>query len=245
MTTPLIRPDHKAIRAYRDKLALFAHHGASHEGAVADAFKGLLEAAAAPRKWVLIQQNPCTTAAGQKVRPDGELRDEWNIPRGFWEAKDSADDLDAEVRAKIAKGYPLRNTIFEDTRRAILFQNGREAQKADLTNPAETAALLNSFFQHDQPEFERFNQAANEFFQQVPNLADGLKAKIADAHQSNPPFQASFEGFLDRSSIDPELDDFGARDRIDPPFKVRPPVRRRRQATHPLRTPRSPAGRVQ
>ena len=38
--------------------------------------------------------------------------------RGFWEAKDTDDDLDAEISKKIAKGYPLVNTIFEDTQRA-------------------------------------------------------------------------------------------------------------------------------
>jgi hypothetical protein len=34
--------------------------------------------------------------------------------------------LDVEISKKIAKGYPLTNTIFEDTRAAVLFQNGKE-----------------------------------------------------------------------------------------------------------------------
>jgi len=47
--------------------------------------------------------------------PDGTLRDIFSR-RGFCEAKDTHDDLDAEISKKIAKGYPLVNTIFEDTR---------------------------------------------------------------------------------------------------------------------------------
>ena len=52
------------------------------------------------------------------------MRDEFNLHRGYWEAKDTDDVLTAEIQKKAAKGYPLFNTIFEDTRRAVLFQNG-------------------------------------------------------------------------------------------------------------------------
>jgi hypothetical protein len=36
------------------------------------------------------------------------------LHRGYWEAKDSDGKLDSEIKKKIAKGYPLTNTIFED-----------------------------------------------------------------------------------------------------------------------------------
>ena len=68
---------------------------------------------------------------GRTVRPDGTFRDEWHLPCGYWEAKDTDDDLDAEIGKKIAKGYPLGNTIFEDTRQAVLYQNGQRG----LPNP--------------------------------------------------------------------------------------------------------------
>ena len=29
------------------------------------------------------------------------------LPRGYWEAKDTQDDLETEIRKKKAKGYPL------------------------------------------------------------------------------------------------------------------------------------------
>jgi hypothetical protein len=56
--------------------------------------------------------------------------DSFKIPRGYWEAKDTNDDLDTEIKAKIARGYPLTNIIFEDTRWAVLYQNGRPAFEA-------------------------------------------------------------------------------------------------------------------
>ncbi len=41
-----------------------------------------------------------TRIRGKQVRPDGTLRDDFNLHRGYWEAKDTADKLDAEIRKK-------------------------------------------------------------------------------------------------------------------------------------------------
>jgi hypothetical protein len=43
-----------------------------------------------------------------------------HLHRGYREAKDTDDKLEGEIKKKIAKGYPLTNTIFEDTRQAVL-----------------------------------------------------------------------------------------------------------------------------
>jgi hypothetical protein len=51
---------------------------------------------------------------------------QWLFPTGYWEAKDSEDKLDEEIRNKISAGYPTSNIIFEDTREGVLYQNGRE-----------------------------------------------------------------------------------------------------------------------
>ena len=37
-----------------------------------------------------------------------------------WRISPNPVKLDAEISKKIAKGYPLTNTIFEDTRRGVL-----------------------------------------------------------------------------------------------------------------------------
>ena len=37
---------------------------------------------------------------------------------GYWEAKDSHDDLDAEIQAKFNRGYPKDNIVFEDSETA-------------------------------------------------------------------------------------------------------------------------------
>ena len=101
-----------------------------------------------------------------------------------------------EITAKIAKGYPLSNTIFEDTRRAVLFQGGNERYRFDITDKKQIAALLNEFYAYTEPEIENFQQAVEEFKDRVPELAKGLVAKLDEAHKSNKKFQAAFESFL-------------------------------------------------
>jgi hypothetical protein len=42
------------------------------------------------------------------------------VPFGYWEAKDTNDVLDEEIRKKTAAGYPRDNIIYEDTDSAVL-----------------------------------------------------------------------------------------------------------------------------
>ena len=59
--------------------------------------------------------------------PDGTVRDEFRLARGWWEAKDTSDKLGFEIQKKLKAGYPARNTIFEDTQTAVLYQDRAEA----------------------------------------------------------------------------------------------------------------------
>ncbi len=131
------------------------------------------------------------------VFPDGTLREVlFETRRGYWEAKDTDDDLDEEISKKIAKGYPLNNTIFEDTRQAVLFQGGRERDRFDIADPKQLSALLNEFYAWTDPEIENFQQAVEEFKTRVPELAARLVVILNEAHQKNKKFQAAFDGFF-------------------------------------------------
>ena len=49
--------------------------------------------------------------------PDGTLCDGFNLHRGYWEAKDTDDHLDAELAKKIKKGYSLTKSLSRKLRR--------------------------------------------------------------------------------------------------------------------------------
>jgi predicted helicase len=206
MTTPAIKPAHKAIKTYYEALAAYQRQDVEHETALRSAFQNLLEQCGRQHGWTLIPELS-DKAAGKDIRPDGTFRDDFYITRGHWEAKDSHDNLETEIKKKIAKGYPTGNIIFEDTQHAQLYQNGEQAMVVDLTNAQQLADLLNAFFAYTEPAHEDFGKAIDEFKERVPDLARGLVEKINAAHQENPKFIAAFGTFFElcRSSLNPNL----------------------------------------
>ncbi len=207
-----LKPGHKAIQQYHAALQIYSGQHVEHEGALETAFQRLLgDTARDVKGWTLIPKQSMKVG-GRTIIPDGTLRDDF-LRRGYWEAKDTHDDLDAEIRKKIDKGYPLSNIIFEDTRQAVLFQGRRERARYDLTNPQKVADLLNDFYAYAEPDIEGFDQAVREFKERVPELALGLDAKIKAAHKDNPRFQAAFNDFfaLCQTALNPNL----SRDAVD------------------------------
>ncbi|MGI8925317.1 MAG: type ISP restriction/modification enzyme [Tepidiformaceae bacterium] len=200
-----VKPNHKPVAAYYEELRRYAGERVEHEGALRSAFQNLL-ASTAPRGWILIPELG-SKVERRTVYPDGTLRDGNSLPRGYWEAKDTHDDLDVEIRSKIKRGYPITNTVFEDTRRAVLYQAGREVLRADLQDASQLCDLLNQFYAYTEPNIADFEQAVEEFRQRVPDLARGLLEKITEAHRTNGPFIAAFGGFFDlcKKSLNPNI----------------------------------------
>jgi predicted helicase len=193
----------KAIDQYYKELEAYHTHKVTHETAVRSAFQYLLGTFAQSAKWVLIPEQ--TLANGK--RPDGTLRDSFNLPRGYWEAKDTKDDLNTEIRKKINIGYPVTNTIFEDTRRAILYQNNKPVLEADLTQPKELTNVLDQFFHYAAPDIATFEHAVQDFKESIPDLAEGLLKRIKEEHARNKFFVSTFATFLSlcRTTLDPNM----------------------------------------
>ena len=64
------------------------------------------------------------------------------MPHGFWQARDTHDDLAKEVKKKINAGYPQNNIIFQAPERAILWQNGRALLDLNITEPSWASVSL-------------------------------------------------------------------------------------------------------
>ncbi len=205
-TAKKIKPTDKAIKAYYEALQAYQRQDVAHETATSTAFQTLLDQIGRRFGWTLIPQLT-DTAAERSIRPDGTFRDDYYITRGHWEAKDTQDNLETEIKRKIAKGYPLGNTIFEDTRQGYLYQDGQLAMKAELAKPQALADLLSAFFAYTEPAHEDFSKAIGEFQERVPDLARGLVEKINDAHKNNPRFIEAFDQFYElcRNSLNPNL----------------------------------------
>src|SRR5437879_1048542 len=167
------------------------------------AFQTLLADVAHMVKWTLIPEQ--TLDGG--IRPDGVMRDDFKLRRGYWEAKGPNGNLDKEIEDKKKKNYPLTNTIFENTKRAILYQNKKKYGEYDLQKPNDVGDLLKTFFAYTEPDIANFEVAVQEFKERIPELAQALLDIIEQQHKLNRKFIAAFDTFanLCRTSLDPKI----------------------------------------
>ena len=181
----------QAIASYYAALDSFSGLGVTRETSVRSAMQYLLDAVGQEAGWKLTPEHHL---ANGKI-PDGTFLDEFKIAHGYWEAKDTKDDLQTEIDKKFKIGYPPDNIIFEDTRRAVLFQGRTNRYDYDLTKPDELRALLRQFSTYQKPHFENFKRAVNEFAAELPKLALGIKTRIESERDKNPAFTAAFATF--------------------------------------------------
>ncbi len=216
MASPLaLKPTHAPVRAYYTALAQLANVGATHETAVREAWHHLIEHCAGPLKWTLVREYALTRKSSAPLRLDGALLDEYRLVHGCLEAKDDGDDLAAEMRAKLKLGYPAKNTLFWQPRRALLVQNGRVALDVAIdTKPEQLCEILRQFFSYVEPAHDDWERASTEFRDRVAELGRSLttlirRARGTEGTQPVKEFAAAFNDFaaLCRAAINPGLAD--------------------------------------
>jgi len=116
-----LKPSHKLVKNYYEALGQFGQLNIDHEMAVRSAFQNLLGGCGRQFEWTLVPEYAYRPAKLNPVRIDGALLDTFRLPRGYWEAKDEHDDLEKEIRAKLDKGYPKNNIIFQAPERAVVY----------------------------------------------------------------------------------------------------------------------------
>ena len=176
------------------------------EGAVSPAFAGLIRACAKQFHWTLAEQY-ILKREGRTLRVDGALVDAFNLVHGYWEAKDSQDDLAKEVQKKFQVGYPRDNILFQAPAQIILWQNGREVLRSNITQPEQLIEALRAFFEYQPPAYEQWGQAVLEFKDRVTEIARGLLAIIEKERRENRRFIEAFSTFTElcRKAINPNL----------------------------------------
>jgi len=201
-----LKPNHKAVKDYYDALSNLATLGASNEGAVSPSFAALLRHCARQFDWTLLEQHS-VKRNGHPIRVDGALVDTFKLPHGYWEAKDTGDDLEKEIKKKFTAGYPKDNILFQAPERIIIWQDARQVFDEDITQPERLIEGLAIFFGYQPPAYEQFGHAVEEFKIRVPELAAGLLHLIEKERTSNQRFIQAFEGFsnLCRQTINPNI----------------------------------------
>ena len=154
--------------------------------------------------------------AAQGGIPDGTVKDSLRMARGYWEAKDTHDDLDAEIQRKFNRGYPRDNILFEDSQIAVLFQNREEAMRVDMREPADLNRLILRFLNYELPQIEEFRHAQQLFKTDLPTVLENLRQSVEDAEANNPEYQQHAAEFLEqcRQSISPAVSEADVREML-------------------------------
>ena len=196
------------IHAYLAELdRLKRASGSARETIVREAFKDLLKAWGRAQSLTFLAEYPLKTATKANITVDGALLHEIRTPLGYWEAKDTEDDLDAEIAAKFRKGYPRDNIVFSDDATAALWQAGNEVMRCDMTDTAQLEKLLKLFFGFERPEIAGFRRAVAQFKADLPAVLKGLRDMIDAQHRANAEFRDAAAAFLTHTqdAINPGL----------------------------------------
>ena len=199
---------------YAAKRELIEYGGSDSELNIRPAFQSCLAAYCGDHREKLALVPELRALSG--VVPDGTVKDTLRMARGYWEAKDSHDDLDAEITRKFNRGYPRDNIIFEDSLTAVLVQNREEAMRADMSRPGDLHRLIRSFLDYELPQIEEFRQAQRQFKADLPAVLENLRGAVEEAEAENEAYRAAAADFLElcRQSISPEVSDADVREML-------------------------------
>ena len=204
---PNIKPTHKPIKNYYAELKEYDSIGAEHEGAVRTAFQNLLQHYCRQADLILVCEKTHYTPEQKRIKPDGEVVDTFGLPYGYWEAKDTHDNLHVEADKKFAAGYPSKNIVVQSPTHALLYQHGQLQLDLDITEPRNLVHVLQTFLGYQEENISAWHTAVSEFKDTVPELGEKLATLIETERQNNPQFQEAFANFHQQcqTSINPNL----------------------------------------
>ena len=192
------------IDQYRKKLRQLADIGGKdNEGSLRDAFYGCLSAYCQRQDLELISE--LTLPNG--TRPDGTVRNQMRLNYGYWEAKDTKDDIDRAIDAKRSAGYPTDNILFENGDTAVLIQKGRETMRVAMADDAKLNRIIGSFLSYKPVPVASFNRAIEQFQHDLPMILTALRDMIDDARIVNNKYREAEDAFLllCREAVNPAI----------------------------------------
>ena len=212
MVSPM--PNYPHIERYHQHLSELREFGGYSEQHLRFAFQNCLDSYCRAHKERLVLVPELAIPSG--VRPDGTVKDSLRMARGYWEAKDSDDDLDTEIQKKFNSGYPRDNIVFEDTETAVLVQNGAVAMRVDMRRPDELHRLIRHFLDYELPQIEEFRKARQQFKEDLPTVLENLRSTLEEAERENDGYRAVAAGFLKlcRQTISPSVSEADVREMV-------------------------------
>jgi predicted helicase len=197
-----------SINQYYQNLDRTLQFGKSrNEQSIRNHFWALLNEYARQFNYEVVPEVAIMGTKGKKVYPDGTVKNLWGLDIGLWESKDEKDDIEAEIDAKIKKGYPLTNILFEDSNIAVLFQRGEEVDRVKVRDVDKLHKLLNDFFSFKSETVYKFEDAIEKFKADIPIIVKTLRNKILESRETNKNFLVAQASFFElcKVEINPDI----------------------------------------
>ena len=192
---------------YNKRQKLIDYGGSKNELSIRDAFKDLLNHYAEKKNLMLVPEIAVQGTKGAKVKPDGTLKNALRLDYGYWESKDEKDTIDDEINAKLKKGYPQTNILFEDGSTAVLIQHGDVVERVDMSNREKLDKILNQFISYEHPQVTEFNDALKKFQEDLPDIVDALRDMMVQQAKENKTYVEARDKFLEhcKQDINPDF----------------------------------------
>ena len=181
--------------------------GSKKETAIRNEFYNLVNHYCEKKNLILVPELDIRLKNGKTITPDGIVKNALRLDFGYWESKANV-DLEHEIEEKIRKGYPLINSIFEDSKKIVLYQDGNRKRVADMRDAEKLDDILNEFISFEPQQVTEFNKAVEFFKQDIPQIVKELR-KMIENQEVNPDgaFLRNRRSFLElcQESINPNI----------------------------------------
>ena len=190
------------IEEYYNKIEDAKKSGMNNEQNIREFFYELLKNYTNPLN-IKIEREPIEHVGGKNIYYDGRLK-KGNIDLGWVENKDEKDDLEKEIKNKIDKNYNLNNTIFENSKELVLYQNGKRIIKIKMSDGEKLDKVLTNFVNFKIGEYKKFQDAFDNLKKILPELAEDLRGFFAKEKNINKEFEKNLKDFKEmcKRSID-------------------------------------------
>lgn len=181
------------IEEYYNKIEDAKKSGMNNEQNIREFFYELLKNYTNPLN-IKIEREPIEHVGDKNIYYDGRLK-KGNMDLGWVENKDEKDDLEKEIKNKIDKNYNLNNTIFENSKELVLYQNGKRIIKIKMSDGEKLDKVLSNFVNFKIGEYKKFQDAFDNLKRILPELAEDLREFFAKEKRINKEFEKNLDDF--------------------------------------------------
>lgn len=185
-----------SIENYYKKIEEAKLSGSSNEQNIREFFYELLKIYAGEKGLKIEREIKEYAQNNKKVYPDGRIKKD-SMVIGWIENKDEKDDFEKEIDSKIKKGYPLDNTIFENSKTLALYQEGRRIETIDMKDSNALHETLLKFVSFVPNAYREFYDAFSNLKKILPDLADDLREFFKNERKNNKGFRDDLTDFTE------------------------------------------------